>query len=95
MESLANLFPLILVGVIFYFLLIRPQRTRQRKQRALLESLNRHDRIVTLGGFHGTIESVNEDTLRVEIAPGTVVTLTKGAVARRLVDADTGDLGSQ
>jgi preprotein translocase subunit YajC len=94
MDTLVQLFPLILVGVVFYFLLIRPQRARQQKQRQLLSSLNRHDRIVTIGGFHGTIDSVNDDTIRVEIAPGTIVTLAKGAIARRLVDAGTGDFGS-
>lgn len=93
MEALAQFFPLILIAVVFYFFLIRPQRTRQQQQRALIASLSRNDRVVTIGGLHGTVTSVDDDTLRLEIAPGTVVTFAKGAIARRLVDADTGDLG--
>jgi preprotein translocase subunit YajC len=93
MEALVNLFPLILLGAIFYFLLIRPQRARQQQQRSLLESLSRNDRVVTIGGFHGTIQSVDEDTVRIELAPGVVATMAKGAIARRLIDADSGDLG--
>jgi preprotein translocase subunit YajC len=89
MESLiANLFPLILLGAVFYFLLIRPQRARQQQQRTLLNSLSRNDRVVTIGGFHGTLQSVDEDTVRIELAPGTVATLSKAAIARRIIDAD-------
>ncbi len=94
MEALiANLFPLILLGAVFYFLLIRPQRARQQQQRSLLGSLSPNDRVVTIGGLHGTIQSVDDDTVRIELAPGTVATLAKGAIARRLIDADSGDLG--
>lgn len=93
MEALAQILPLLLLVAVFYFLIIRPQRARQQQQRALLSSLGVGDRIQTIGGFHGTIESVDDDTLRVEIAPGTVATMVKAAVARKLVDADAGDLG--
>lgn len=94
MDALVGqLFPLLLLGAVFYFLLIRPQRARAQTQRSLLSSLGQGDRVVTIGGFHGTITSVDEDTLRVEIAPGTVVTLVKGAVARRIMDADGDDAG--
>jgi len=90
---IGQLFPLLLLGAVFYFLLIRPQRARAQQQRTLLSSLDQGDRVVTIGGFHGTINSVDEETLRVEIAPGTVVTLVKGAIARRILDADEGAAG--
>jgi preprotein translocase subunit YajC len=93
MEALiANLLPLLLLVAVFYFLIIRPNRVRQQQQRALLSSLSSGDRVVTIGGFHGTIQSVDADTLRLELAPGTVATVARAAVARKLVDADTGDL---
>ena len=95
MESLGQLLPLLLIFAAFYFLIIRPQRNRQQKQRALISSLGAGDRVVTIGGLHGTVQTVDEDTLRLEVAPGTTITMVKGAVARRLVDADTGDLGPQ
>jgi preprotein translocase subunit YajC len=93
MEALAQLFPFLLIAVVFYFFLIRPQRARQQQQRALIDSLDRNDRVVTIGGLHGTVDSVDDDTLRLEIAPGTVVTFAKAAIARRILDADSGDLG--
>lgn len=87
-STLASLIPILLIIVVFYFLIIRPQQARARQQRQLVTSLSTGDRIVTIGGLHGTIQSVDEDTVRLEVAPGTVVTFSKAAVARRLVDLD-------
>jgi len=88
MEQITGFLPLLLIGLVFYFLIIRPQRARQQRQLQLVNSLAPGDRIVTIGGFHGTVQDVDEDTIRVEIAVGTVVTLAKGAVARTLSDPD-------
>jgi preprotein translocase subunit YajC len=82
---------LLLFIVIFYFLIIRPQQVRARQQRQLVTSLAAGDRIVTIGGLHGTVQSVDEDTIRLEVAPDTVVTFSKVAIARRLVDLDDED----
>jgi preprotein translocase subunit YajC len=87
-STFASLIPILLIIVVFYFLIIRPQQARARQQRALVTSLATGDRVVTIGGLHGTIQSVDEDTIRLEIAPGTVVTFSKVAVARRLVELD-------
>lgn len=84
----AQLIPILLIIVVFYFLIIRPQQARARQQRQLVASLVVGDRVVTIGGLHGTIQSVDGDTMRLEIAPATVVTFSKTAVARRLVDLD-------
>jgi len=88
--GLAGFLPLILIAVVFYFLLIRPQQKRAKAQRALVESVAMGDRIVTIGGLHGTVRSIDGDTIRLEVAPGTVITMLRGSVARRIVDADTG-----
>jgi len=88
MEQITGFLPLLLIGLVFYFLIIRPQRARQQRQVQLVNSLAPGDRIVTIGGFHGMVQDVDEDTIRVEIAVGTVVTLAKGAVARTLSDPD-------
>ncbi|MGI8575819.1 MAG: preprotein translocase subunit YajC [Egibacteraceae bacterium] len=88
-SALGGLLPLILMGVLFYFLLIRPQQKRARAQRELVRSVERNDRVATVGGLHGTIQSIDEDTMRLEIAPGTVVTMTRQSIARKLIDADT------
>lgn len=83
-----NLVFLVAIFAVFYLLLIRPQQQRQKRQRELVRTLGQGDVVVTIGGIHGTIESLDEDTVRLEISPGTVITLARGAVARRLVDAD-------
>lgn len=88
-NSIASAMPLVLIAVVFYLLLIRPQRKRVRQQQALVESIAAGDRVVTIGGVHATVQSVDGETIRLEIAPGTVVTMSRGAVARKLVDADT------
>ncbi|HEY8339727.1 MAG TPA: preprotein translocase subunit YajC [Egibacteraceae bacterium] len=90
MESLSAFLPMILIVVVFYFLLIRPQQQRQRQHRDLIASVDKGDRIVTIGGIHGTVESVDEDTIRLEVTPGTVITMSRQAISRKLLDADTG-----
>lgn len=92
MEQLAQLLPILLIIAVFYLLLIRPQQKRARQHRELVSSIENGDRIVTIGGLHGTVEAVDEDTVRLELIPGTTITLSKQAVSRRLVDADTGDI---
>ncbi len=88
--GIASFLPLILLIAVFYFLLIRPQQAKARQHRALIASIGTGDRVVTIGGLHGTVDSIDEDTVRIEVAPGTVLTVARTAIARRLVDADTG-----
>ena len=82
------LFPLVLLGGVFYFLLLRPNRTRQRQQQTLLESLQIGDEVMTAGGIFGTLKEIDEgdDTVTVEIAPGTNVRMLRRAISQRLVD---------
>lgn len=82
MEGLSALiFPILLV-VIFYFMLIRPQKRRVAQHQNLIENLDVGDEIVTIGGLHGTIQSIGDDDLKVEVAPGTTLRFVKSAVAR-------------
>jgi preprotein translocase subunit YajC len=92
-NSLAAFAPLLLLGAVMYFLLIRPQQRRARAQQALLGSLNVGDEVLTTSGMIGMIVEVDEDEgiLTVEIAPGTRVRMVKGGVARRLVEEDDED----
>lgn len=82
------LFPVAMIA-IFYLLLIRPQQRKAKAQQALVRSISAGDRVITVGGLYATVLSVDEDTMRLEIAPGTTVTMARSAVARKLVDADT------
>jgi len=73
--------PLILMFVIFYFLLIRPQQKKSKEHRAMIDNLKKGDRIITSGGLHGLITGVNEQTLTVEIAYKVRVKVARGNVA--------------
>jgi preprotein translocase subunit YajC len=80
--------PLALMGVVFYFLLIRPQRNRQRQQQSLLQALEVGDEVMTAGGIFGTLTEIDEetDTVVVEIAPGTEVRMLRRGIANRLTE---------
>jgi preprotein translocase subunit YajC len=77
------LLTLVLIA-IGWAVLIRPQHRRIREQQALIAAVGVGDRVITSGGIHATVLEADDETLRVEIAPGTVVTLARGAVAHRL-----------
>jgi preprotein translocase subunit YajC len=85
----------ILMIVGFYFLLIRPQRNRQRAQQALLSSLEVGDEVLTTGGIFGTIIEIDEDegVVTVEIAPGTRVRMLRQGISQRFVEEDLDDDG--
>ena len=68
-EGFAQFIPLILIFVIFYFFLIRPQQKRVKDHKAMVESLKRGDEIITSGGILGTIDRVMEDD-RIEVTIG-------------------------
>jgi preprotein translocase subunit YajC len=87
--ALGLLLPLLLMGGIFYFLLIRPQQRQRRKQAELLQSLEVGDEVQTVGGMFGTIRSLDDDRVLVEIAPGVEVSFLRGAIARKLVFDDS------
>ncbi|MBL3593206.1 MAG: preprotein translocase subunit YajC [Synergistaceae bacterium] len=75
------LLPIVLFGVIFYFLILRPQKKRQKQQQDMLNSITRGDQVVTAGGFYGTVREVKEDSFILEIADGVKVRILKGAIS--------------
>ncbi len=85
-QGFAQFIPLILIFVIFYFFLIRPQQKRVKDHKAMVESLKRGDEIITSGGIIGTIERVMEDdrievnigdNVKVQIIRSTITSLLK------------------
>ncbi len=72
--------PLIVIFVIFYFLLIRPQQKQQKKLQEMLTNLHKGDAIVTRGGLHGKINDIDGNLLSVEIANNVVVKINRDAV---------------
>jgi len=73
------LFPLLIL-VVFYLFLIRPQQTREKKRRAMIDELNKGDRIVTAGGIHGTVLKVEDASLLVEVDQNVKLRFEKNAV---------------
>ncbi len=63
METLISLSPIILMFVIFYFLLIRPQQKRQKQVKEMQDNLQKGDKIITIGGLHGVIDAIDEDKI--------------------------------
>ncbi|MFA5356982.1 MAG: preprotein translocase subunit YajC [Candidatus Omnitrophota bacterium] len=80
-NPIANLFPLILIFVIFYFLLIRPQKTKEKEHQKMLAALNKNDEVVTSSGIHGTVVNVKEKTVTLRIDDNVKIELEKSAVA--------------
>jgi preprotein translocase subunit YajC len=80
-DLLISLFPFILVFVIIYFLMIRPQQKRVKEHQAMINAVRRGDEIVTAGGIVGKVTKVSEgDEIQVEIAEGVRVRLVKGTI---------------
>ena len=77
----ASFIPLVLMFVIFYFLLIRPQQKRNKEHRSLIANLKKGDRIITTGGLHGRVTGLDEVTLTVEIADKVRVKINRSNVA--------------
>jgi len=75
---------LVILVAAFYFLIVRPQRRNAMIRRQLLAAVEVGDEIVTTGGVYGTVVAIEDDTLDVEIAPGVVVKLARGAVGARI-----------
>ncbi len=80
---MSGTFLIVIVGlfVLLYLLLIRPQRKRGELQLRMQDSLRKGDEIITAGGLHGTVASIEDDVLEIEIAKGIVVRLDRRAVA--------------
>ncbi|WP_075982423.1 preprotein translocase subunit YajC [Bacillus massilinigeriensis] len=72
--------PLLLMFVLFYFLLIRPQQKRQKAVQQMQESLKKGDKIVTIGGLHGTIDSLDEDKVVIKCGDGSHLTYDRVAI---------------
>ncbi len=76
--------PLILMFVIFYFLLIRPQQKKAKEHQNMINSLKKGDRIITSGGVHGTIVSLGDTTVSIEIAENVKIKINRGNVGATL-----------
>jgi len=79
--AFTSFLPLILIFVIFYFLLIRPQSKKAKEHRNMLENLKKGDKVITTGVIYGVIEGIEGDTLTIKIAENVKVKTGRAAVA--------------
>jgi preprotein translocase subunit YajC len=86
--GLGQFLPIILLFVGMWFLIIAPQRKRQKAHDKMLSELQTGDEIITSGGVYGTITNVKEDRFVVRIADNTKIELGKGFVANKVVPAE-------
>ena len=84
-QGIAQFIPLILIFVIFYFFLIRPQQKRVKDHKAMIESLKKGDEVITSGGIIGVVDRVmNDDRIEVIIGEGTKVQIIKSTITSLL-----------
>lgn len=83
-QSVSSLLSLAIIAVAFYVIMIRPQQRRQKEHQQLMESLAVGDRVVTIGGVYGIIESVDAERVGIAVSPGVVIEFDRAAVARKL-----------
>ena len=76
-----TLLPLVFIIGIFYFLILRPQSKKQKETQKMLSALKKGDRVVTIGGIHGIIQSVRESTVIIKVDDNVKLELNRGAVS--------------
>ncbi len=81
MAAFQQIIPLVFMFAIFYFLLIRPQQKKAKEHKALLESMKKGDNVITAGGVHGKITSVENDLVTLEVANNVNIKITKSYIA--------------
>ena len=88
-NPLMSFLPLILIVVVFYFFMIRPQMKRQKETRQFREGLKKGDKVVTTGGIYGKIISVQETTINLEIAKDVHIKVDKNGIVKDMADVQS------
>jgi len=86
--GIAGFLPIIILFAIFYFLLIRPQQKKAKEHRAMISNLKKGIRIITSGGIYGTIQSIDDTTIGLEIAEKVKIKISRGNVAAVISGGD-------
>lgn len=95
MASWAQFMPIVMIGLLFYFVMFRPQQREQQRRDLLLKAIKKNDRVLTTGGIFGVVTNVqaevNEVTIRIDEKNDTKLRLQLSSIARVLVDGDGSD----
>jgi len=81
MDSLTQMLPIVLMFVVLYFLMVRPQMKRAKEHKVLLEALTKGDEVVTQGGIAGRVTKINDNFIGVEIADNVEIQVQKQAIS--------------
>jgi len=84
MSSLTSMLPLVLMFVVLYFVMIRPQMKRQKEHRSMIDALAKGDEVATAGGLLGKVSKLGEGYMTLELAPGIEVQVQRRAVVQVL-----------
>ncbi len=79
--AIMNLIPLVLIFVIFYFLLIRPQKAKEKEHQKMIGLLDKNDEVVTLSGIHGTVVNVKDKTVILRVDENVKIEIEKNCIA--------------
>jgi preprotein translocase subunit YajC len=89
-SQLMTFLPFLLIIVVFYFLLIRPNQTRQKKWQAMLSQLKSGDKVTTTGGLRGTIFAIKDDVIQLRVPPDNIkLEIVKSAIASVTTEEDS------
>ena len=86
MQDLANFLPLVLIALVFWLLIVRPQRRRQQALAATQASLGLGSEVMLGSGIFGRVASLDDETIQLEVAPGTIVKVSRQAIVKVLDD---------
>ena len=86
MDAFGAVLPILLIGVVFYLLIMRPARARQKQQAEMVNSITPGTRIMTTAGVFGTVTEVDDDEMSLQIAPGVEIRMVKAAIGRVIPD---------
>ena len=84
LSSLTGMLPLVLMFVVLYFVMIRPQMKKQKEHRAMIDALAKGDEVATAGGLLGKVTKLGDSYLTLELTPGTEVQLQRSAIVQVL-----------
>lgn len=82
MEGLVGLLPFVAMFAVMWFLLIRPAQKRQKATKQMQSDLKRGDKVITIGGIHGTIDAVDDSSIFLKVAEGMTIQFDRQAVGR-------------
>jgi preprotein translocase subunit YajC len=77
---LVSMLPLLLIGIVFYFLLLRPQQQKAKEHRLMLENLKKNDEVITAGGLYGRVMGMADQIVTLEVAPNVRVRVSRDQI---------------